>query len=675
MMLRPPAPSRTDRRPMPLFLAPLLCCALLGCGSDDVPPDPPYTADCDPLMGPGMPCSMPWPSSLYLKEDASRKTGYALRFGAASLPATQQGAAILPGPYNKLDGYSVGTPLLVIFPNVNASQMASEDHIERSLDPAAPVLWFEDSGGTVKPVPYWVELDGTELDPTLQTLIVRPAKILKEGTRYVVAFRGLRDRMGAAIAPSRAFQRLRDGQSGSVPLLAARQARFDKVFATLEAQGVKRDGLTLAWDFVTDSNEAVHGDLLRMRDDALTQAGTMGPAFSDIKVTTYVKVADGGTHEVDANIALQVEGSFEVPNYLAPLELPGFSGSQLNRDGAGKVQANGTRKSHFWVRIPYSALTGTPHGLVIYGHGLLGSGDQVRSDFNGKIANDHNLIFFAADLTGMAEDDQGPVIKILQDLGRFSSLADRLHQGMIEWVLLARGMRERLQTVPEVAAMSIKVNRDELFYSGISQGGIFGGTFVALSPDIVRGHLGVPGSNYSTLLQRSTDFKSFFGVVSSVYPASADQLLALSAMQLLWDATDPVTHYRHLSVEPYPGNAAHHVLLAPARGDNQVAPVTNEVLARSGLDVALMEHYDDDRMPYGVTPTPYPYTGSGIVLWHFGNPWPTPGNHPPMADQAGDPHEKPRRRDSHNEQMVHFFRTGMIEDVCGGQSCWPDGRP
>jgi hypothetical protein len=163
-------------------------------------------------------------------------------------------------------------------------------------------------------------------------------------------------------------------------------------------------------------------------------------------------------------------------------------------------------------------------------------------------------------------------------------------------------------------------------------------------------------------------------VFNATYPSSRDQALALSLMQLLWDSTDPVTHYRHIVKDPYPGNSARDVLLGPARGDYQVAVVSNEIVARSDVGVGVMAHYDDQRSVFGVTEKPYPYRGSGIVLWHFGNPWPAIGNLPPM-DPPGDPHGKPRQRDSHNDQMVHFLRTGEIIDVCGGMSCWPDGHP
>ena len=71
---------------------------------------------------------------------------------------------------------------------------------------------------------------------------------------------------------------------------------------------------------------------------------------------------------------------------------------QYSEVGPSTISNFGTRAPRFWVRIPYSAIDGksTPHGLVLYGHGLLGAGDQVRSDFNSKIANQNNLITLLA---------------------------------------------------------------------------------------------------------------------------------------------------------------------------------------------------------------------------------------------------------------------------------------
>lgn len=643
----------------------LLAAAVGAAGCDNQsPPSDPATAGCDPLMGAGAPCALPWPSNLYLSPDAARTTGYTLRFAPNALPSSDRlGQRISPAAYTRLDGYSVGTPAIVYFPNLDLTAMATEDHIERSMAADAQVLWFEVNGSTLSRVPYWVERDLHAADrPDRQVLFVRPARILKEATRYIVAFRGLRDQAGAAIPPSPAFRRLVQGDTANDPALAPRQARFDQMFSLLEAQGVPRDSLTLAWDFNTNSNGALHGDLLKMRDDALRRVGPTGPKLKVTSVKTY-------TPTEDANVAFDLEGTFEVPSYVEPVTISGLPLWQLHRDQSGQVAAQGTRTPRFYVRVPRSAVAGPPHGLVQYGHGLLGSGDQTLSGFNGKIGNTHGLIFYGADLTGMAEDDGVSVAGILQELSRFSSLTDRLHQGLTEWVVLARAMKNQLGDLDELKSRAVRTSPDELFYSGISQGGIFGGSFVALSPDVNRGHLGVPGSNYSTLLHRSTDFTMFLDLLSGFYTDPVDQALALTTIQLLWDATDPVTHYRHIVKEPYPGNSPKSVLLGPAKGDYQVAVVTNEVLARSDLGFSIMANYDSQRAPYGVTPQAYGYAGSGIVLWDFGNAWPNPGNLPPQKDVNGDPHEKPRRTDIHNQQMVTFLRTGKIIDVCNGKGC------
>lgn len=662
-----------------LLLASLTVAACADVGSTSGEPDSTvYNADCDPILGqgPNLPCAMPWPSNLYLQPDGSTQTGYALRFSPQALPSNNQGRPVRPEIFAHLDGYGPSTQILAMIPNVDLRDLATEDHLDRSLAADAAIVLLEDQRGKLRRVPYFVELDGYEGDAGLQTLFVRPAEILKEATRYVVAFRGLRDTAGKPITAARPFARLRDGDTADIPVLAARQARFDRVFETLASQGIDKRSLVVAWDFVTASNTALHGDLLSMRDQALTLQGPTGAPLVVDEVVEFAPMPDRTGRPVDADIAVEVRGHFTVPDFLTDWSTAGFAGSHIRRDDRGKPQAQGSRNPPFWVRIPHSATDGksTPHGLVLYGHGLLGSGTQVRGGFNGRIANRKNLIFFSADLTGMASDDQASVIQILAEVSRFPHLADRLQQGLVEWVLLARGMRERLEGLPTLAKYKIKVNRDELFYSGISQGGIFGASFVALSPDVERGHLGVPGNNYSFLLQRSTDFTGFGAVLGGAYPSTRDQAVVLSAIQLLWDASDPVTHYRHLSVEPYPGKRPSQVLLGPARGDYQVSVLSNEILSRSGVGVATMAHYDDERPVPLVTEQPYPHSGSGIVLWHFGNPWPAIGNHPP-PDKDDDPHELPRRRDPHNDQMVHFFRTGQIIDVCAGKPCWPDRAP
>lgn len=624
--------------------------------------------DCDPLDEGA--CALPWPSNLYLRPDPARRTGYTLTFGPTSLPANDSRVHPDPALFQRLDGYGVGVPIMALFPNLDVRAMADEYSIERSMAADAPVLLFEVAGSTLRRVPYFVELDSQEPDAARKVLFVRPAVILKEATRYVVAFRNLRTTAGAAITPSLAFARLRDGMGASDPRLAPRQARFNEVFTLLEGAGVPRASLTLAWDFNTASSDALHGTLLRIRDEMLA-ALPMGPPLTVTGVTEYARTADGSGREVNANIAFEIAGTFDVPNYLRTERLGAYAGLVFNRDASGRPVAMGTRRQPFWVRVPWSALDGTSHGLLQYGHGLLGDGTEFRADYLGEIANDNRLILFAASLTGLSSGEFLAVLSAVEQLGNFRAVAEALHQGLAQWVVLARAMRRQLPTLGPITSHNVRVDADEIYYSGNSQGGIMGSTYMAITPEITRGHLGVPGNNFSTLLHRSVDFERFFRLLRTSYPSTIDQAIGIATIQLLWDQTDPVSYLRHITAEPFPGNTPHHVIIGPARGDHQVAVFTNEIAARSDIGIALMDHYDDMRTPALITQQSYPYRGSGVVLWNFGNPWPAPGNHPPM-DPLPDPHGYPRRNANHNRQLVNFLRTGVIIDVCNNDGCTPD---
>lgn len=630
--------------------------------------------DCDPLDE--RECALPWPSNLYLRRDPARRTGYTLTLGPTSMPPNPSESHADPNSLRFLDGYGVGTPIITYFRDIDLSAMAGEETIERSMAADAPVLLFEVDGTTLRRVPYWVELDAAHWEPNAseRVLFVRPAVILKEATRYVVAFRNLRTTSGATIAPSAAFRRLREGMTAGDPALGPRQARFDEMFSLLQSAGIQRADLTLAWDWNTASSDALHGRALAMRDEALRLVGPTGPQLYVTSVTRYGRPGSDAAM-TDEFIGLAIEGDIRVPNFMRSRRASGFGVWELVTDASGRPRINPDEPEtplHFWVRIPHTAINGAPHGLVQYGHGLLGSGEEVEAGYNGRIANDHGLIFFAANFQGMSEEDVGPVLGSVRDVGNFQYVAQRQNQGLVGWAVLARAIRGRLGDLPAVRDAGVRINRDELFYSGISQGGIFGASYLALSPDITRGHLGVPGNNYNILLRRSTDFEGYGNMIRASYPLARHQALALAYVQLHWDQSDPVSYLRHITQEPFPGNTPHHGLWAPARGDYQVSVMTNEMAARSGMGIALMANYDRDRTPWSVTPQAYPYRGSGVVLYNFGNPWPAVGNQPPARDMLGDPHSRPRRELWHQRQMVTFFRTGEIIDVCGGNGCTPD---
>lgn len=629
--------------------------------------------DCDPLME--FHCSLPWPSNLYLEENATTETGVALRFGATTLPANAQQKHIDAAQFNTLDGYGPSSPILFHFANLDRSGWATENNMAPSVQANAQALLLRvNSDGTLTPIPYWVEEDLLNKDEANRIVFLRPAQILEEGTRYIVAFRNLKDKSGAAIARSAAFEALATGATAKRSDLAGRQARFDEIFGLLATHGVAKDDLTLAWDFVTASSSTLHGPMLSMRDTALAALEGEEDLLTITTIDAYQR-DNPADPNYDTRIAFQFYGTFRAPNFMRPAPT-GKDGTLLNLDANGVPQQDGWREEEVWIRIPWSAVgsDADPAGLIQYGHGLNGKGSQVRGGFNNRVAQEYNYIHFASDWTGMSEDDLPGIIGAVSDFSNFRWLSDRMHQGIIEFVVLARIMRDVFPTLDETVTNEVQVDSERMFYTGISQGGIYGATYVAVSPDINYGHLGVPGSNYSILLQRSVDFDSFNLLVKGTYKTSTNIAISLTAIQNLWDTSDPNSYYRHLSVDPFEGNDPKAVMLTPAKGDWQVSPLTTLIVANSGVGVSVMEGWGRDITHMGLTETPYTvdgenHVGSAIVLYDLGNPWPEPGNIT-HKDDLGDPHGTPRYFPEHQEQMIHFLeQNGEVIDVCNGNGC------
>src|SRR5512143_2900592 len=97
------------------------------------------------------------------------------------------------------------------------------------------------------------------------------------------------------------------------------------------------------------------------------------------------------------------------------------------------------------------------------------------------------------------------------------------------------------------------IDTSAVFYDGNSQGGIFGGTIMAIAQDITRGVLGVPAMNYSLLLTRSSDFAQYATVLYPAYPNELQHPLLLALIQMLWDRAEPNGYAQHIGSNPRHG--------------------------------------------------------------------------------------------------------------------------
>lgn len=662
----------------------LLCtCWLLSlsiaCGDDDsaIAPDmapdgamgddlgaPMGDPDCDPLDPTA--CALPWPSSLYL-EPADTATGVRLAFGEESLPFNARRNHLSPALFEGLDGYGHGTPIIFDVGPLDVDRLPGEwERMGDSVEADSPTLLLKETSEGFERVPHWMELDrNASRDPLTY---MRPAVILDPATRYVVVLRNLPGADGATVEPSEAFAALRDGRPSPDERVEARRPAFDALFEELEDEGIARDELVLAWDFVTGSTEAIHERLDRSIALGLAEAPDGGTLTFD-EVETF-ETAD------NPNIRYRIRATMTVPSVVRErdepeLDAPGF---ELNLDGGGEVQLNGTRTSRVLIHVPHSAISGEPVGVMVYGHGLFGNEQEIRAGHIQRLANEYGFVVLGVPMLGMSDDDFNTAIAMTSDMNRFVVISDALHQGILDHHLLARAGQQTLgdQLASEVDE-AIAVDGSELVYFGGSQGGIFGQTILATSPDITRGVMAVPGNNYVTLLQRSVNFSQFGTLLKNAYRNDTNVAIVTAAVQLLWDRTDPVSYVDRMLHGPAFGDPERQALHLISKGDYQVAVVTNEIAARTWPgELHLMAGYDE-RIPYGLTETAYPLEeGSAIVLFDFGNPWPDDRGNLPPDDGLTDPHSRIAEVNAAGELMDAFLREGRVIDICGGDGCNPD---
>lgn len=610
------------------------------------------TLECDPL-DPDY-CLFPFPSNVYTAADPATPTGRRVALTASSLPISSGGGMVDTAVFATLDGFAGGLPGMVHMPGATLKGLPGPLSLERSVTTESPTIVLDAETGEL--VPHFTELDVSHGDDARRTLLIRPVTRPRDGARYIFAVRNVVDAADQPLPPSPAFAALRDRTPyPDDPSIDARRPLYADIFKRLADAGVPRDSLQIAWDFTVASAENTTGRLLHIRDDALAQVGSAGPAYT-------IESIEEDCHD---NIALCVEGEMTVPLYL---DKPG-AGGRMPLDPQGVPTQNGTAVYPFTVLIPKSAFD-KPSAPAAYGHGLLGSRGQVGAGSFRDFAEQYNYILFAVDWIGMAEDDIVNIVGLLSEgrLHDFQTVVDRGQQGILNFMLATRLMLGDFATDPSLVYQGKPALFDTstAYYFGNSQGGIFGATLMAVQVDATRGMLGVPGQPYNLLLQRSTNFDNFFQIIKASYPDPIDIQVVLGLIQMLWERSEPSGYSHHIR-KPLPNTPAHEVLLNVAIGDHQVSTLGAHLMARAIGDTPNMGPVN--RPVWGLAEVTGAHTGSAMVEFDFGLP-PEPTTNVPMT-QGEDPHGGPRKTAAANASMNKFFREGVVETFCDGP-CDPE---
>ncbi len=612
------------------------------------------TVNCDFLVPEH--CLLPYPSSVFLSPDASTDTGFRVDYPRDAMPTNVQGVHVDPSEWNTLDGFSPGPIIEALFPqgvDLDASGVPPITNMARSLEADSPTVLIDAETG--EHLPHFAELDARATSPETQMFLIRPGVRLHENRRYIVAIRGLVDPNGAPIPPERAFQILRDGVDTPVQTINQRRPAFEDIFSRLAAAGVERSTLILAWDFVTASTRSLTSRALALRDKGLEANGPGAPPF----------VVDSVEDDYSTDIYRRVRGHYQVPLFMSSATPP----ATYNLDPNGVPEQNGTAMAPFTVTIPRLAVDGGtahPGRPVVYGHGLFGSGEgEVTAGNLQTLSNRFNFVLGATDWIGMSDEDLTPTLLLISDLSNFRALPDRLQQAMLNFMLLGRLMTAADGFAANAAFQlngTSLIDPQELYFYGISQGGIEGGAYMALATETVRGVLGVGAANYSILLQRSADFPTFEDLLKQFYPDPIEQQLLFPLIQELWDRADPQGYLSHLVDNPLPGTPAKTVLLQMGVNDSQVPNIGTEIQVRSlGIPNVAPTAYPVFEVPEMEAPI----DGSAFVPYDV-NAVPPPLTNNPPADDNGV-HEAIRRLDAAQRQIDAFLRPdGTVQNFCDG---------
>lgn len=617
-------------------------------GSDASPDDgggPPVarparalSGDCDPLV-PGV-CLFPFPSDVYLKADSSAPGGRRVVFPEGRLPGATQTA-----PWTRCDGFSAGVAPMTFMPGATTAGLPTPLDIARSLDADSPTVLIDATTG--ERIPHFSELDMSHDDDSRRAFMLRPTRRLADDTRYIVAIRNVVDAAGTPLSASPGFAALRDDKPSDDPDVEGGRALYEHLFGVLGRAGVERGSLQLAWDFTTATRENNTRAMLHMRDEALAEVGTKGPRFENLTILD----------DVDADTARRIDGEMVVPLYL---DTPA-AGGVMSLDDQGLPARNGEARYPFVVFIPHSA-KGSPKPPLAIGHGLLGSRDQAAGF--ATFANQFGYVLFAVDWIGMAGDDVANIAGMLgaAEMHRFQSVADRLQQGFLNFLLASRLMTGDFASD---AATQLEggptIDTTTPYYYGGSQGGIFGASVMAISTDFPRGVLGVPGQPYGLLLNRSVDFDLYLGIARSALPDHLDIQFLIALAQMLWDRAEPSGYSPYVRQNLLPGTPAHEVLMIAALGDHQVNTLGAHIMARSIGAKMIRPTVRDVFELEAVAP---PHRGSGFVEMDFGNPADPITNTPPRAGQ--DPHGRPAEVPAAAQLVDHFLKTGEVSHFCDG---------
>lgn len=652
-------------------------------------------------------CLLPFPSSRFL-ERAHTRTGYRVAYGPDALPVYNRLELPLlippvildtkradPTLYLQNDGFSPTVQVLMNFPQgvdpvlSDAARIdpATRSYGTRSLEASSPTLLIDWRGG--RRVNHWIENDARVRDPSRRVTFLRPGEALLPGHRYVVAVRNLVDASGAAVEAEPVFAAIRDGRPSDIPAVEATRRRLEPLLRRLAGLGVAREELILAFDFVVSSDHSLTHEMLSMRDQGFAWLAEQVAAGVQTFTVDEVRPVNDSCDPAGKAVWREVRGTFQAPLFLTsdPFEsaqTPGF----LQRDARGRPVWHTLTAAPYGIAIPCAALS-EPKPALLLGHGLFGNGPGVVTQITqAEGLEGFEFVAGGTNWSGLSSPDVGPtlldsfIVRVIADIDQFEALPDRLRQGQLHALLLARMLKQGIfNTDPafRVDGRGVIDVEAPAYYFGASLGGIMGTMFAALTPDVEKLNVDVPAINFSLLLQRATPFIEFQLLVNFVNPNAMEQTIGFGLNHELWVRGEPAGYANHVTgnvLRPLPGSIAKKMLVTVALFDQQVSNLGSQLLGTT-LRLPVLEG-SVLRGLAGMTDSTGPQESAYVVYdtgsFDVSNPLHAPFipplvNRPPARNRC-DPHPRRGLIPASVSQLIGFLTPdGKIENFCADGVC------
>jgi hypothetical protein len=589
-------------------------------------------------------CLLPYPSDAYRVPAPEMPTGHRVLLPSAAKPRrVSDGAEADPHEVYPIDGFSTAPTIVATLPTAVTGDGLPGilDEPSASAMPTSRTLLVDVERGDL--VEHYVDVYPRAVTEEHRAIVLRPFAPLRPRARYVVALAGVVAEDGAEAQPPEGFRRLRDRHDD--PALVAISDRYEAdIFPPLDARGVARERLQLAWDFTTGSAERPIEDMLRVRELTLAWLASNTP---EIQIT---EVGPG-----PAGIWRRVRGTVSAPLFL---DQPG-PGARLVRDENGAVRENGATSFAFVVHVPESVRNADGPGRALaFGHGFFGGTAELDGAGARELAERLRAVEFGIDWWGMSKDDVGLLAETLGSKPeRTTDFVERVHQAMANWLVMLAAIRGPLATAPELtreAGGGPLYDPSFIAYFGASQGHILGGVLAALAPELSRLVLNVGGGGFTHIMPRSSNFGPFAILLDGAFQDALVVQAFTAMMAPSLDRIDPVTYAPLVTGEPLPGSPPdRRVLLQTALGDNAVPNIGSFLHARA---LAIPQTMPAPFAIPGLSPFSPGETRSAITVFDYGID--TSGYARPSPLNPNHVHDGLRRNPAAIAQMDAFLRPG-----------------